>query len=159
MPRKYGFEACVASVLFVFLFFVILLQILGRTEIIPGPVWTEELARWIWVWMALVGIGTVERDHAHLRMGFLVEMLPLRVKRSVSVISDLVYLGLVGQLIWIAWKAVLRTWNNEAVSLPTTDAVLYASALAAFVLVFHRIVRRLAEIKAKSGLSTSVPSN
>ena len=144
MPRKYGFEACIAGALFIVLFLVILLQILGRTPLVRGPVWTEELARWIWVWMALIGIGTVERDRAHLRMGFLVELLPQGVQRAIGMVTDLIYLGLVAHLIWIAWHSVLRTWNNTSVTLPVTDAVLYASALVAMVLVFHRIARRLA---------------
>lgn len=144
MPRKYGFEASIASVLFILLFGVILLQILGRTPLVKGPVWTEEFARWVWVWMALIGIGTVERDGAHLRMGFLVELMPAGVKRAIGIVTDLIYLALAGHLIWIAWKAVERTWNNTSVTLPFTDGVLYASALVAMVLIFHRIVRRLA---------------
>ncbi len=143
MPRKYGFEATIASILFIVLFGVILLQIVGRTPLVKGPIWTEELARWIWVWMALIGIGTVERDRAHLRMGFLVEMLPLAVQRVAGIVTDVIYLGLAGHLIWIAWKAVGRTWNNTSVTLPMTDGVLYASALVAMVLIFHRILRRL----------------
>lgn len=143
MTRKYGFEATIASVLFIALFGVILLQILGRTAIVTGPVWTEELARWIWVWMALIGIGTVERDGAHLRMGFLVELLPKRIQRIIGLATDLLYLALAGHLIWIAWKAVERTWNNTSVTLPVTDGVLYASALVAMVLIFLRILQRL----------------
>jgi TRAP-type C4-dicarboxylate transport system permease small subunit len=143
MPKKYSFEACIASVLFIILFMVIILQILGRTAIITGPVWTEELARWLWVWMALIGIGAVELEGRHLRMGFIMELLPKKVQSVIAVITDLIYLALVLQLIWIAWKSVMRTWNNTSVTLPVTDAVLYASALVAMGLILHRILRRL----------------
>lgn len=143
MKQKYGFEASIASVLFVVLFLVMVLQILGRTPIVAGPVWTEELARWIWVWMALIGIGTVERDNAHLRMGFLIEYLPNTVQKVWAIIVDVIYLAISCNLVWIAYKSVLRTWNNESVTLPTTDAVLYASALVAMALIIHRIARRL----------------
>lgn len=145
MNRKYGFEASIASVLFIVLFFVMVLQIFGRTPLIAGPVWTEELARWIWVWMALIGIGTVERDKAHLSMGFLVEYLPKGVQKIWAVIVDLVYIGIAGHLVFIAYKSILRTWNNETVTLPTTDALLYASAFVAMILIIHRIARRLIE--------------
>lgn len=145
MNRKYGFEASIASVLFIILFFVMVLQIFGRTPLIAGPVWTEELARWIWIWMALIGIGTVERDKAHLSMGFLVEYLPKGVQKIWAVIVDLVYIGIAGHLVFIAYKSILRTWNNETVTLPTTDALLYASAFVAMILIIHRIARRLIE--------------
>lgn len=143
MKRKYGIEASIASILFIVLFFVMVLQILGRTPVVAGPVWTEELARWLWVWMALIGIATVERDNAHLRMGFLIEFLPLRAQKVWAIITDLIYIGLAGHLIWIAYKSILRTWNYETVTLPTTDALLYASAFVAMILIFHRIARRL----------------
>ena len=143
MKPKYRFEATIAGVLFIVLFFVILLQIVGRVTPVPGPVWTEELARWIWVWMALIAIGSVERENAHLRMGFLVALMPRKAQWVVAVVTDIVYLGLAGHLVWIAYRTVVRTWNNESVSLPTTDALLYASALVAMILIVNRIVRRL----------------
>ena len=144
MFRKYSFEACIAAVLFIALFFVVLLQIFGRTSLITGPIWTEELARWLWVWMALIGIGAVERQGAHLRMGFLMEILPRRIQRGFALVTDVVYLAIAGHLVWIAYKTIIRTANNESVSLPTTDAVLYASVFFALILIVHRIVRRLA---------------
>jgi TRAP-type C4-dicarboxylate transport system permease small subunit len=150
MARKYGFEATFASILFIVLFGVILLQILGRTPIAKGPVWTEELARWIWVWMALIGIGTVERDRAHLRMGFVVDLLPKRLQKVIGVLTDLLYLGLAGHLVWIAFKSVERTWDNASVTLPMTDGVLYASALVALVLIVLRILQRLANGQSSS---------
>lgn len=143
MFGKYVAEAVVGSVIFIVLFFIILWQVFGRTPILTGPVWTEELARWLWVWMALIGIGAVEKRDAHLRMGFLTALLPQTVQRGLSLLTDLAYLGLAGHLIWIAWKSVERTWNYESVSLPTTDAVLYASAFVAMILIVHRILRRL----------------
>lgn len=143
MFRKYSFEGCIAALLFIGLFFVILIQIFGRTSLFTGPIWTEELARWLWVWMALIGIGAVERGDAHLRMSFIVEMLPLAVQRGLAVVFDVVYLAITGKLILIGYGSILRTWNNETVSLPTTDAVLYASAFVALILIAHRIMRRL----------------
>lgn len=155
MSRKFSFEAVLASVIFIALFFIILWQVFGRTAILTGPVWTEELARWLWVWMALIGIGAVEHSNSHLRMGFLTALLPDKIQRKIDILTDVIYLALVLHLIWIAYKSVMRTWNYESVSLPTTDAVLYASALVAMVLIVHRIGRRLA---GHIGL-VSVPRN
>ncbi|MCR4269140.1 TRAP transporter small permease [Nitratireductor sp. ZSWI3] len=140
---RYSLEGCVASVLFIVLFAVLMIQIFGRTPLFTGPVWTEEAARWIWVWMALVGIAEVERTNGQLRMGFVADTLPVRWRRTLFLVIDAVYLGIVAHLVWISYKTVLRTWNNEAVSLPATDAVLYASGLVATVLILHRIARRV----------------
>lgn len=143
MTRKYAPEAVAASIIFIALFFIILWQVFGRTPLMTGPVWTEELARWLWVWMALIGIGAVERNDSHLRMSFLTGLLPQAVQRGLQILTDLIYIGLASHLIWIAWKSVKRTWSYEAVSLPTTDAVLYASACVAMILIVLRVAQRL----------------
>ncbi|MCB2055554.1 MAG: TRAP transporter small permease [Geminicoccaceae bacterium] len=143
MFKKYAFEACIASVLFIVLFFVILIQIFGRTPLFVGPVWTEEAARWLWVWMAFIGIAAVERDQAHLRMGFLTARLPAPAQRGLAIFFDVAWLALVCHLNWIAWGSIGRTWNNEAVSLPVTDALLYAAAFVGLILIALRILRRL----------------
>lgn len=142
-PLKYSIEGIVASAVFVVLIGVVLVQVFGRTPLFRGPVWTEEAARWLWVWMAFIGIAEVERQDGQLKMGFLAELLPARARRVLYTLIDLIYLGIMCHLAWIGYKTVLRTWNNTTVTLPTSDALLYASGLVAAILIIHRIIRRL----------------
>ena len=142
-PGKYSLEGIVASVLFIILIVVLMIQILGRTPLFTGPIWTEEAARWLWVWMVMVGIAEVERNDSQLRMAFLVEGLRQKLRVAVLTVIDLVYLAMVLDLMWIGWKTIMRTWSNQAVTLPATDAVLYASGFVAMVLIAHRLLRRL----------------
>ncbi|TYB87926.1 TRAP transporter small permease [Oceaniovalibus sp. ACAM 378] len=142
-PRKYSIEGTVASVIFIVLIGVVLIQVFGRTPLFRGPVWTEEAARWLWVWMAFIGIAEVERQDGQLRMAFLADLLPEGSRRVLYTVIDLVYLGIMAHLAWIGYKTVLRTWDNVTVTLPTTDALLYASGFVAALLILHRIVRRL----------------
>lgn len=141
--RRYSPEGIVASVLFIALIGVVLVQVFGRTPLFLGPVWTEEAARWLWVWMAFIAIAEVERQDGQLKMAFLAEMLPEGARRVLYTLIDLVYLGIMGHLCWIGYKTILRTANNVTVTLPTTDALLYASAFVASMLIIFRIVRRL----------------
>jgi len=122
-PRKYSIEGIVASVIFIVLIGVVLIQVFGRTPLLRGPIWTEETARWLWVWMAFIGIAEVERQDGQLKMAFLANLLPDGARRILYTVIDLVYLGIVGHLVWIAYKTVLRTWDNVTVTLPTTDQV------------------------------------
>jgi TRAP-type C4-dicarboxylate transport system permease small subunit len=93
--------------------------------------------------MAFIGIGEVERQDKHLRMGFLAEGLPAFIRKATFTLIDLVYLGVVAQLVWIGWQTASRTWDNASVTLPLSNGALYLSAFIAFVLVLHRIVRRI----------------
>ncbi len=140
---KYSIEGIIASVLFIILVFVLLLQITGRTGIFIAPVWTEELARWVWVWMALIAIGEVERTNGQLRMGFLISFTSKRFRKALFTVVDVVYLGITGHLAWIGYTTVVRTWNSESVTLIFTDAVLYASYFVASLFIIWRVVSRI----------------
>lgn len=140
---KYSLEGIVATIIFIVLLGVVLLQIAGRTSFFGGPVWTEELARWLWVWMAFIAIGEVERTDTQLNMGFLTELLAKKARAVLFTLIDLIYLAVTANLVWIGYKTVLRTMRNEAVTLPVPDAALYASAFVASILICFRIVQRL----------------
>jgi TRAP-type C4-dicarboxylate transport system permease small subunit len=142
-PRKYSLEGSIASVLFIALIGVVLIQVFGRTPLFRGPVWTEEAARWLWVWMAFIAIGEVERQDGQLKMAFLADALPATVRRALYTVIDLVYLGIMAHLCWIGFRTIQRTWSNISVTLPTSDALLYASAFVASFFIIHRILRRL----------------
>ncbi len=88
-------------------------------------------------------IPEVERQNAQLRMGFLAEMLAPKIQGGLYLLIDLIYFGIMINLSWIGYKTVLRTWRNESVTLPTTDALLYASAFIASFFVLYRIARRI----------------
>ncbi|PWK59190.1 TRAP transporter small permease [Roseicyclus mahoneyensis] len=147
--RKYSLEGTIAAILFLILIAIVAVQILGRTPVMRGPVWTEEAARWVWVWMAFIGIAEVERQNRHLRMGFIGAMLPRRIRTVVFTIVDLAYLGVMAQLCWIGWKTVDRTLAASSVTLPFPTAALYASAFLCSILVIHRILRRI--LSGRSG--------
>ena len=155
MQRKYSPEGIVASVLLIGLFLVVLVQVFGRTPLYVGPIWTEELARWLWVWMAFIGIAEVERTDSQLSMGFVAEALPKRAQVALYTLIDVVYLGIMLNLSVIGYGTILRTWSNETVTLPTSDALLYASAFVASFLILHRIARRIV-VRLKTGTTTEV---
>ncbi|SDI89268.1 TRAP transporter small permease [Aliiruegeria lutimaris] len=140
---RYSIEGYAATVLFLGLIFVVLLQVFGRSGFLPAAVWTEELARWIWVWMAFIATGEAERRNVQLRMGILAEVLLGRFRFVLFTLIDLVYLAVTCHLLWIGYQTVLRTWNNESVTLLFSDAVLYASYPVAALFVIWRVASRI----------------
>lgn len=143
-PRSiYSPEGIAATLIFCGLIVVLLIQILGRTPLFTGPVWTEELARWLWVWMAFIGIGEVERTNSQLRMDMFGTLLGARGRKILFTLIDLVYLGIVLNLVWIGYFTVTRTWRNESVTLPMPDGAMYLAALIGLVLVVWRVAARL----------------
>lgn len=151
-PRRlYSPEGIAATLIFVALIAVLVIQILGRTPLFRGPVWTEELARWLWVWMAFIGIGEAERTNSQLRMDLLAAFLGQRARLWLFTAIDLVYLAVTAHLVWIGWKTVLRTWSNASVTLPVPDGMLYLAAFIGLILVLVRIALRLIGMSRRDG--------
>jgi TRAP-type transport system small permease protein len=141
--KPYSPEGVIAAALFVGVLATMLLQIIGRSGWFAPPIWTEELSRWLWVWMACFGMAEVERRNEHLAVDFLVTRLPTVPKRALMIGTDLVYLFAIGTLIWVGFRGVVQAWPSQAVTMPTTDAVLYASFPVAALFIAARIVQRL----------------
>ncbi len=139
-------EGWIAAALLMALTLVIALQIGGRFGVFPGQVWTEELTRWLWVWAALLGCAATQAHKQHLRMDVLSSYLPPAARQFSDRLQQLLSLAVVGYLAWQGWRGVLRTWDNESVTLPVTDAVLYAALPLAML---PWAVRLLREIFAK----------
>lgn len=141
---RYAVEGIASAAFLVVLMLLILFQIASRLGFMPGQVWTEELIRWTWVWMALLGVAEAERQQQHLRM----EMLPARwsapLRRAVYTAIDAATAVLALYLAWLGVKGVLRTWHDESVTLHMSDAVLYAALPVGALLWALRLVLRVA---------------
>ena len=149
--RLYSPEGIAAALIFIVLIAVLLVQVLGRTPLFRGPVWTEELARWLGVWMAFIGIGEAERTNSQLRMDLLAGFLGGKARLWLFMAIDVAYLAIVSHLVWIGWNTVIRTWSNASVTLPVPDGMLYLAALVGLLLVLLRIVLRIVGIGRRDG--------
>lgn len=87
-PKRYSPEGVLSTLLLIVLSLVIFLQIAGRLGVFPGQVWTEELIRWLWVWMACLGFSEAERYQQHLRMDMIPTLWSAALRRAVYRLTD-----------------------------------------------------------------------
>lgn len=71
-------------------------QVFGRYVLDRAPAWSEELARFLMVWITMLGAAAVMRDRGHIAVTALPDVLPPTARRVLGVVSDLVVL-------WVAW--------------------------------------------------------
>jgi TRAP-type C4-dicarboxylate transport system permease small subunit len=143
-PNRYSPEGVLSTLMLIALSLVILLQIAGRLGLFPGQVWTEELIRWLWVWMACLGLSEAERYQQHLRMDMVPSLWSAALRRAVYRLIDAMTGVLALYMAWLGFKGVLRTWNDESVTLMVSDAVLYAALPVGALLWAMRLFLRLA---------------
>ena len=96
------------------------LQIFSRfTALIPSYIWTEEMARFFFIWMIMIGAMVGIRDGAHFDVDLWPELKP-RANALLRVVSNVFVLVLALVFIWYGIRFVQFGWsqNSELAELP-----------------------------------------
>jgi TRAP-type C4-dicarboxylate transport system permease small subunit len=90
------------------------LQIFSRyTSLIPSYIWTEEMARFLFVLMIMIGAMVGIRESSH----FEVDVWPVLSERAnavLKVISSVAVLTFAGVFIWGGWLFTGFAWNRHS---------------------------------------------
>jgi TRAP-type C4-dicarboxylate transport system permease small subunit len=132
-----------AALLFALMVSLVLAQVVARKFFEP-LVWSEELARYLFIWVAFLGwvIATDRRSHIAIAQG--VERAGARLRRALGWFADLATLLLMALLLRWGVQLVLNNRDIEAVSLPIPFSVVYAAVpLAAAAIAIVVVVRRV----------------
>lgn len=74
-------------------------QVFGRYALDAAPGWSEELARFLMVWIAMLGSAVVMRENGHIGVAVLVERLPTAARAVLLAVRDAVVLFVVYVLV------------------------------------------------------------
>jgi TRAP-type C4-dicarboxylate transport system permease small subunit len=108
---------------------------------------SEELSRWMLVWLTFLGAIVALREHAHIGIDTLVRRLGRTGKRVCFVISYTLMLYADWLLLAGSWKQVLVNWTDRAPASGFSMAIFYAAGLvfgvSAGVILIYDLVRVL----------------
>ena len=91
---------------FLIMFFVLLAQVVMRYVFNSPLTWSEETARFIFVYVSFVGISFAYRKKAHIRMEAVVKLLPPRVHRLLDAGIQVGTIGLFLYMIPFSFKFI-----------------------------------------------------
>jgi TRAP-type C4-dicarboxylate transport system permease small subunit len=81
---------------------------------------SEELSRWLFVWMTFLGAIVAVRKHAHLGTDALVSRLPGGGKKACFVAAHIL-------MLLMCWLMFRGAWQQAVINYETTSAVMQAS--------------------------------
>jgi len=81
---------------------------------------SEELSRWLFVWMTFLGALVALRTHHHLGTDTLVSRLPVAGKKICLGLSHLL-------MLYLCWLMFRGSWAQTVINWETTSAVMEAS--------------------------------
>ena len=98
------------------------LQMISRfTALIPAWIWTEEMARFLFIWMVMLGAMIGVRDGTHFDVDVWPELKP-RANAMLHVVSMVFVLLFALVFVWYGVKFVQFGWNqtSELADMPMT---------------------------------------
>jgi TRAP-type C4-dicarboxylate transport system permease small subunit len=102
------------------LIFPVSLQIFSRyTDLIPTYIWTEEMARFLFVWMVMIGAMIGVRDSAHFEVDVWPKLQP-RAAALLKIVSSVFILAFALVFIWGGYLFTRFAWHriSELAELP-----------------------------------------
>jgi TRAP-type C4-dicarboxylate transport system permease small subunit len=106
------------AVLLAVMFAVTLFQVAARVVIGISSVWSEELARFVYVCLVFVGAALLFRDDAHIRVGVLTDRLKGRPLAVLQIVTISLAIPFIAVMTWGAWLNTAVNWRTYA---PTLD--------------------------------------
>ncbi len=134
-----------ATAVFVIMFIVTALQVILRFIFQRPLMWTEEAARFLYVWLTFLGAAVIMRDNEHITIDFVVKKLPVKLQLAISFciqLAIIIYAVVVfmGSLIMIRinWDAPSSTMPNVV-----TMAHVYLALPVGMTLMVYYVLRGL----------------
>lgn len=78
-----------------------------------GLTLSEELSRWLFVWLVFLGAVLAMHQHGHLGVDLLVRRLPPPARRACRVTSHLL-------MLWATWLLLRGSWSQTVINLGTS---------------------------------------
>ena len=98
------------------------LQMISRqTGLIPAWIWTEELARFLFIWMVMLGAIVGVREGSHFDVDVWPELKP-RTNALLRIVSMVFVLVFALVFVWYGYKFLMFGWNqtSELADMPMT---------------------------------------
>lgn len=139
-----------AAVMVVFLALMVVMvfgNVVLRYGFNSGITMSEELSRWLFVWMTFLGALVALRSHSHLGTDALVSRLPLLGKKICLALTHLLMLYLCWVMFRGAWQQTVINWGSTSAVMQASMGWFYASGLffsaVAFLFILNDLLRLL----------------
>lgn len=125
---------------FVIIGTLIIAQVFARYVLSAPPIWTEELTRYIFVWLSWLSAAVVFRQGQHVVIEAITTFLPKKIKIWHDVLIRIFCVGILLFICKFGWEVTAFTRSNSAaLGIPMT--YVYASApVSSFIMLLFALL-------------------
>ncbi len=118
-------------------------QVIFRFVIQMSLDWSEELARYAFLWCMFISAGMAVKHRRHIKVEFIMEMLPKKVRFGLEIISDLIWMAFCLLLVkdGIGLLEFVKTQVSPSMEVPFK--YIYTSLPVGAALMFLRLLQQM----------------
>lgn len=136
---------------------LIFVQIVMRYVFQASLSWSEELARYLFVWLSYVGVAYAVKKGAHIRVDAFTSLMPVRLQKRVLIVAECAFLFFALMVVSEGFALSMKIFRfgqfSPALGIPM--GYVYLAPVVGFTLVVLRLVQAL--VRAVKDLKEGCP--
>lgn len=136
---------------------IIGIQVFMRYVMKASLSWSEEIARYMFIWLVYVGISYGVKTSKHVKIDAAVNLFPKKIRKYIFILSDVIFLAFSMLIIVNAIKisSLIFELGQSSPSTGISMGYVYLAVPLGFLLVSIRLIQsiiiKLKEIKVMKG--------
>lgn len=133
--------AGICVVLFALLVVIVVWQVVSRQVLNTPQAWTEELSRYVFVWLGLFAAALVFSERGHIAVDFVARRTGPAAQRTIAIVIQLLVIAFAAViLIYGGWRVAGGAWEQALSSLPVTLGQMYTvMPITGVLIVFYAV--------------------
>jgi TRAP-type C4-dicarboxylate transport system permease small subunit len=138
----------VSSSLIWFVLFAIILQVIFRYVLRKPLIWTEEISRYMMIWLVYSGALLLARKGEHVRIDFFVNFMPVWLQTVLSLVVNLVISFSLIALLFGSWGPLqdFTYLKSPAMQMPLIYVFIIVP-ISSFFMLFHYLKSSVQDLK------------
>ncbi|MPW25569.1 TRAP transporter small permease subunit [Alkalibaculum sp. M08DMB] len=146
------FEEIVLIGIFSIMVVLVFLQVVMRYVFQSSLSWSEELARYMFLWIIWLGASYATKKNAHISLDFVTSRLSLKLQKTVWIIKMAIWIAFTIFLAYISFRLTYMIFERGQMSpaLKIPMGYAYASIPVGVTMMLFRIIQNfITEIKER----------
>jgi len=132
-------------VLSILIFVVVFLQVLFRYLLRQPLFWSEELPRYLLIWMCFLAAALAQKHDAHINITLCLAPLSTRTRQLFKILTDAVILAFLWVLIYSGGLVTSITAHHRSTALQLPMGLVYAALPVGAILMSLYLVLQIAD--------------
>ena len=133
-------EEVLGTILTIIMSLAVTIGIIGRLLQIQCS-WTSEVATYSFMWAVFLGASVATKRGSHIVIDVFLNLFPLKMRKALHYVANIVSLALVGALIYYGFALVQTFWYTKMAILGISIGWAYLSLPVSCCFMFYRLVQ------------------